>query len=50
MTIKRQDNVNHNVTIRPQGQETILGQHEHALLPAAPIQIYSNEQVWEAVQ
>jgi hypothetical protein len=50
MTIKRQDNVNNNVTIRPQSQETILGQYEHLLLPANPVQVYSNGQAWLAVQ
>lgn len=46
MTIKRQDNVNNNVAIRPQSQETILGQYEYLLLPANPVQIYSNGQAW----
>ena len=51
MTIKREDNIAANtVTIRPQGQETVLGQHTYPLAVANPIQIYSNGVEWLAVQ
>ena len=47
MTIKREDNnAQRTVTIHPQGQETVIGQHAYNLPAANPIQIYSNGENW----
>ena len=51
MTIKRaDDDAQKTVTIQPQGQETVLGQHTHSLPPANSIHIYSNGAECLAVQ
>jgi hypothetical protein len=47
MTIKREDNNgDRTVTIHPQGQQTVLGDHAYDLPAANPIQIYSNGENW----
>jgi hypothetical protein len=49
MKIRREDNSNHVVTIRPQGQETIEGQQAYGHAQATEVQIYSDGQVWRLV-
>ncbi len=47
MTIKREDgNASNNVTLRPQGQQTIAGQAERQLGPGNSVLIYSDGRAW----
>jgi len=46
MTLKRNDNTQHTVTLQPQGSDTVEGQHHVVLQLANPVQIYSNQESW----
>lgn len=46
MTLTRNDNSPHTVTLQPQGAETIDGEHSLALTTTSAVQVYSNGTVW----
>lgn len=50
MTIRREDSANNYVIVRPQDAEEISGQQQLQLLPANPVQIYSDGKQWLAIQ
>jgi hypothetical protein len=46
MTLTRNDNSPHTVTLQPQGAETIDGEHNLPLTTTSAVQVYSNGTVW----
>jgi hypothetical protein len=51
MSIKREDNAGDKVvTLLAQNRDQVLGEREHELAPANPVQLYSNGESWLAVQ